>query len=143
MNYYEGDNIGGIAKIRIAFHHDFESFNPAVLKVGKEWLEIPFDEEKANLQLGTDEPDNGTVFGFNGKFSLHRLRPEVNDALRKFLGQFSVLEITDMNAEVYIIGAPGVPVTLKLSGTTGTNYTNENGATYSFETEQSFPHFKA
>ena len=143
MKHYEGDNIGGLAKIRIAFHTDFESFNPEVFKAGKDWLDIPFKEESGQLQPSADDSDNGIVYNYSGKFFIHRLRPEIENELNTYLGQVSVIEITDLNDEVYIIGAPGMPVTLQLGGDTGAKYTSENGAGYQFDIDQMFQYLRA
>lgn len=142
MNFFEGDNIGSLAKLEITLHSNFDNFNPAVLSAGKTWLNIPFKEQTGSLQIETADTENGNVYTYTGDFFINRLRPELAE-LNAYLGQFVVMRITDLNGEVYIIGAPGMPVTLTLAGGTGKKYTSENGASYIFVIEQAFPHYTA
>lgn len=143
MQHFEGNNIGSIAKLEIAFHTDFSSFNPAVLQNGKQWFNILFKEESGFLKINVEETENGLVYSYSGAFFIHRIRPEVVNEVNPYLGQLTVMRITDINGEVYIIGAPGVPVTLTLDAQTGEKYTAENGSNYTFATQQSFPYLMA
>ena len=136
MIQFEGDNIGGIAKVEILFHNDFLSFDPAVPKDGRNWKDIPFKEQTASLDISVEDSENGPVYSFSGKFTLQRLRPELQSELGPHIGQLNVIRVTDMNNEIYIIGAPDMPVTLSHSGSTGSKYINENGITYSYTIEQ-------
>jgi len=142
MNAHEGDNIGGVAKIEIIHAWVPTGFNPVVLPAESDWENIPFKEETANLKIDGSDSENGQLFGYSGGFLLPRMRPEIENAVNKYLGKTSILRITDMNDEIYIIGSPHHPVELKLSGSTGSNYPNENWAGYSYQIEQPMPHFK-
>lgn len=136
---YIGDLIGSIYKLEAAYHTDFSGFAPAEFLAGKGWQEIPFPEENGGLRLSVQETDNGPVHSYSGSVFIHRLRPEVQIALLPFLGQVAVLRVTDMNDQVYIIGAPGLPVTLSLDGGTGDQFTARNGCTLHFSVAQNFP----
>ena len=135
MNYYEGDNIGSLLKVEAAYHTDFSGFNPLSFYTGKSWLEIPFKEQTSALFLKVADTANGLVYGYSGKFFIHHLSDEVDDTLYPYLGQISVLRLTDMNNRVYIIGSPGLPVTMETSTGTGDKYTSENGQEFSFKVD--------
>jgi len=143
MNHFEGDNIGSLLKAEFALHTDFESFNPALFKTGKAWQNLPFKEQSGSFKGGNEDSENGNIFSYEGKFFIHRIREEVRTALHPYLGQHVVLKLTDLNGEVYIIGAPGMPVTLSVSASTGENYSTENGSLFSFAISQAFEYLKA
>ncbi|RYD76892.1 MAG: hypothetical protein EOP55_10495 [Sphingobacteriales bacterium] len=143
MNHFEGDNIGSLLKAEIAHHSDFDNFNPAVFKAGKDWINIPFKEESGSFKGGNEDSDNGQIYSYEGKFFIHRVREEVRKALHPFLGQHGVMRLTDLNGEVYIIGAPGMPVTLTVTAGTGEKYSSENGSLFSFAVVQAFEYLKA
>lgn len=133
-----GDIIGSIYKMEAAHHTDLTGFAPVEFLAGKGWQQIPFAEENGELRLAVQETDNGLVYAYSGTVAIQRLRPEVQLALLPYLGQGSVLRITDMNDQVYIIGAPGLPVNLQLDGSTGQQFTGRNGYTLSFSISQNF-----
>ncbi|MNK53034.1 hypothetical protein D3C87_719850 [compost metagenome] len=143
MELYEGDNIGSLLSVEIAHQADFASFNPAIFKAGKDWVNVPFVPEKARFNLGEEETKNGPLFSYGGDFFLNKLRDEVFTDLHKYIGRKAVLKLTDLNGEVYIIGAPGYPCTLAFDGGTGGNYTDANGGKYQFKTDQPFRFFRA
>lgn len=139
MNYYQGDNIGSLASVEIALHTDFAGFNPVNFLNGKGWTLVPFKDESGNMSFKVDETANGTVYTYAGRFFLQNLRNEVEETLYPFIGQRAVMRLIDMNGRVYIIGAPGTPVTLAVSGGTGDKYASENGQEFSFKSEQIGP----
>ncbi|MCX2473556.1 hypothetical protein OQZ33_04345 [Pedobacter sp. MC2016-05] len=143
MNHYEGDNIGSLLSAEIAHHTDFDNFNPAVFKAGKSWIKIPFKEESGSFKGGNEDSDNGQIYSYDGEFFIHRIREEVRTELHPFLGQHGVLRLTDLNGEVYIIGAPGMSVTLTVSAGTAEKYAGENGSLFSFAISQPFEYLKA
>ncbi|RQO65090.1 hypothetical protein DBR40_24780 [Pedobacter sp. KBW01] len=139
MNHYEGDNFGSLAKVESIEHFNVKSLNPVTLMPGAAWKNIPFKEETGQKRLKTDDTENGTVYNYSGSFFISNIRKEVETELNPFLGQMLMLRVTDMNGLVSIIGAPGMPVTLKKNHDTGKKYTNENGTEFIFEIDQSFP----
>lgn len=143
MDHYEGDNIGSLLKAEFAMHTDFDSFNPVSLKEGKAWTNIPFKEQSGKITGSSEDSENGNIFTYQGKFFIHRIREEVRTELHPYLGQHIVMRLTDLNGETYIIGAPGMPVTLSVTSDTGENYTNENGSLFSFSISQPYEYLKA
>lgn len=142
MNYYEGDNIGSVQRIEIAFYFDFESVRPPVLKSGRSWNNIPFKEGTGEFSISEDDTDNGIVYACSGGFFLPRMREEVDTFMRQFLGAVAVIRVTDMNGDTLILGDLGQGVSISGSGATGQNYTSENGKSYSYKIEQSYPPYR-
>ncbi len=136
MQHYEGNNIGGIQKVEHCPHYGFSGFYPAVLANGYAWAEIPIKPESGALYLKVDDTVHGLLYTYSGPFFLHNQRDEVEDELYPILGTSRILRITDMNGRIYIIGAPGCPVTITLNASTGQRYVDENGAGFSFQVEQ-------
>lgn len=142
MNYYEGDNVGSLAKAEIIEHYKIASFNPAILKPGCTWIEIPIKDQSGKLSIKGTDTDNGTLYSYSGRFYIHNMRDEVDDTLNNFIGKIGVLKLTDMNGRIYIIGAPGMGVNLTIVGDTGQTFVNENGTEYQFSIDQTFPALK-
>lgn len=138
MEYYEGDNIGGLAKIEAIEHNNILSLDPLIIATGSAWFEIPFKEESGRMSPKSEMTANGRVFTYAGRFFLQRLRNEVDIAITPYLDDVAVLRITDMNGRVSIIGAPSTPVTIGESADTGQRYVNENGIEYTFTIDQYF-----
>lgn len=143
MIFFEGDNIGGIQKLEVAHQAYFTGFNPATLAAGKAWAEIPFIPQSAQLQMSEEDSANGTIYEYNLTFAINRVRMELFEQLNIFVGSCTVFRITDMNDDVYIIGAPGYPCTLAATGNTGAQYTDANGMGYKVKNEQPFRFFRA
>ena len=138
MEFFEGNNIGSLKKVEIILRDDIQSLNPLVLKPGKTFTDIPLTSQKNSLSEKTEETENGTVFSYSGKFFVHRIRQEVKEAMRVFLGKRTVMRVTDMNDEVSILGYPGNEVILTLTANTGENYSSQNGTEYNFSVDMSF-----
>lgn len=138
MEHYEGDNIGSIAECLITFPFAFSHF-PGILNSGYTWEKIPFNPGTGNLFLKVADSDNGPVYTYNGGGRVHRMRKEADDMIFEYIVNGGVMKVTDMNGKVYIIGNPDAPVTVSLSGGTGTNYTDENGMDIQFKIEQGEP----
>jgi hypothetical protein len=136
MEFFEGDNIGGLSNIEIIEHFNVRSLVPVELVEGKVFTEVPFKNESGQFKIKEEDTDNGTVYAYSGRFFLHSMRNEVDSGMAKFIGQVSVMRLTDMNGRKYIIGAPGKPVTISKNGDTGQRYTNENGTEFSFQVAQ-------
>ena len=136
MEPYQGDNAGGILSLQIIAHYNVVTLNPLKVLPGTEWTDIPFKEESGQFDPTEKDSDNGTIYGYRGRFFFHRMRDEVTATMKPFIGQKSIIRIKDMNKRTYIIGAPGQPVKITSSGTTGQAYANENGIEYNFEIEQ-------
>lgn len=141
MDFYEGDNIGGILSLDIAFYTDFISIDPAVLKAGAQWTNIPLREESGSFSEQIEYTDNGPVYTYKGGFTLTGMRAADRDELTRYLGAVSILRVRDMNLRYHIIGDLEACVTLSLSGTTGENYTNLNSLAGSFTVEMNHPSY--
>ncbi|HEY0177044.1 MAG TPA: hypothetical protein VGC08_11745 [Pedobacter sp.] len=138
MQHHEGDNIGSIAKFEIIYNSWVSSLGPVTLNPGRAWLAVPFKEQTGQMKVDTEDNVNGTVYNYSGSIYLHNMRDEVDQAMNPFLGQVSMIRVTDMNGRIYIIGAPDFPVTVTSSGDTGKTYVSENGKEYQFKIEQTF-----
>jgi len=143
MEHYQGDNIGSIAKFEITNHYSLSGFNPLTFSPGGSWMSVPFKEQSGELRETTENTENGPLYTYTGSIFLANQRDEVDLIMRTYLGQRSVIRITDMNGRVYIIGSPVLPVTLTSSGETSKTYTGENGKEFQFKVEQNFPALKA
>ena len=139
MEFFEGNNIGGLSSIEIIEHFNIRSLKPLNLVAGKDWTLIPFKDESGQMVIRTADTDNGPVYTYSGRFFIHNMRDEVDQAMENFIGQKSIMRITDMNGRSYLIGAPGKPVTLLPNGDTGQRYVNENGMDFNFNIEQDSP----
>lgn len=137
MNYYEGDNIGSVLSIDIAFIFDFLSVNPISFKPGRSWLKIPFKEGTGEFTISEEDSDNGVIYSCSGGFYLNRMRGEMDTFMRQYIGSISILRVTDMNGEIYILGDMDAGVTISASGGTGQNFTSENGKAYSYRIDLS------
>lgn len=109
---HEGDNIGGIARIEIAHVTDFLGFNPIVFKPTKAFAELPFVPGSGMLKDEENDTKNGAQYSYAGLFAVQRPTSSTENILRPYIGQASVLRITDLNGEVLIIGSPACPVEL-------------------------------
>ena len=138
METFEGNNIGGLSKLEICFHTDLASYNPAVFKAGKAWLDIPFDDESAVLDFNAEETDQGNLYNYTGRVELRKQRPDVKAALYPYIGRNSIIKATDMNGEVSILGAPGLAVKLSAQAKTGAKYIDKNSLTIAFEVQMPF-----
>ena len=136
IKVFEGDNIGSIAHIEIAYHTDFESWEPAKFKTGKSWQNIQITGEMAELKRKTKDDPNGLIFTYSGFFDIHMIRDEVELKLLPFVGKRAVLRITDNNKRVHIIGKPQNPVLLDEESTTGKLFKNKNGYQFNFLVNQ-------
>lgn len=139
MDYFEGNNIGGIASLEVILAQNVTNINPVQLSGGN-WTKIPFKDQSGQYKEATEETVNGTIYTYSGSFMIPCLRDEVNEIMDAFLGRRSMIRIIDMNLRALIIGAPGMPVELTSTGTTSQNYAGENAATYEFKVTQ---HFRA
>jgi hypothetical protein len=138
MDHFEGNNIGSLLKVEICLVNQINGYNPVTFTAGNNWFDIPFDNENAELSISSQDTVNGMVYRYNGSFFLHRLRQEFKEKLSPYLGKRSILRITDMNNEVYILGHPGNPVRLDNSGGTGRRFSSQNGMMYSFSSDMAF-----
>lgn len=143
MTHYEGDNIGSIAEFKIAHTYDLQSFNPITFKNGRKWLDVPFKEQSGNLALKVEETANGLLYVYSGNLAIHNMRDQVDNEMLPFVGSNSVVMITDLNARVYVIGTPSLPVTLTMNAGTGQRYVDENGQEFQFRVEQTAPALRA
>lgn len=134
--FHEGDNIGTLAVVEIAHQEDFLNFDPPLFREGRDWKQIEFLDESGSLSVSHDEDDNGIVFGYSGKFSIKRPTDEEENAMLPYIGQKSIMRLTDHNGRVRIIGLQDCPVTIKMSGSTGTKYTGAPSNDYSFAVDQ-------
>lgn len=143
MNYYEGDNVGSLLKVEFIEHYNLASFNPSVPGPGFDWTDVPLKEQSGVLKVKIEDTDNGKVYTYSGKWNIHNMRDDVDAVMINLVGQISVLRLTDMNGRIYIIGAPGIPVTITINQDTGEKYINENGTEFLFTVEQPFAALKA
>ncbi|WP_285055156.1 hypothetical protein [Pedobacter ginsengisoli] len=139
MEDYQGDNIGGVKSVELIEHYNVIKLNPLTLVPGKIFKEILSKEETGHIDPTEKDSDNGIIYGYRGDLFFHRMRDEVTALMKPYIGQTSIMRVKDMNNRTYIIGAPGAPVTITSSGSTGARYATENGIRYSFEIDQSFP----
>lgn len=138
MEHFEGNNIGGLLSIEICLHKIPTGYNPVTFPSGHNWLNIPFNTETGELNPDAKDSENGNIHSYAGRFFLHRLRPEFKEQLNIFLGKRSILRLTDMNGETYIIGSPDCPALLELNSGTGRKFASTNGAEYIFKCEMPF-----
>jgi hypothetical protein len=143
MNYYEGDNLGSLSKIEVIEHYRLVGNAPLQLAPGAAWFEIPFKEESGKLNLKSIPSDNGRIYTYSGRFYFNRMRSEIDQAMGPYLNDTAVFRLTDMNGEVYIIGAPGSPATISENGDTGQKFVNENGTEFTFSIDQPYRALKA
>lgn len=139
ITHYEGDVIGGIAKLEIAYHWDFTQFYPAVFAAGKDWKEIEALPETGELKYKAEETEHGPLYSYSGSFSVLKLSESVETAILPYIGESSILRITDNNGRIFIVGLPGAPVSLALSAGTGRKYTSQNSFDFDFSVEQVRP----
>ena len=136
VTVFEGDNIGSIARLEIAYHTDFESWDPATFKSGKSWQSIEIGGKTAELRRKTKDDPNGIIYIYSGFFDVHMIRDEVELNLMPYVGKRTVLRITDSNGRVYIIGNIHNPVTLEEESTTGKLFKDKNGYQFNFLVNQ-------
>lgn len=136
-SFYEGDNIGGLASISIAYHTDFSKWNPAEFLPGKSWQKFELVSE-AELKCRTKDSPNGVIYIYSGFFDIHRVRNQ-DESLIKFVGNRAVLRIENNNGEIYLIGHPDNPVTIDEEFTTGKLPKNKNGYQFNFSVNQISP----
>ncbi|MFN8406979.1 MAG: hypothetical protein U0X71_05805 [Sphingobacteriaceae bacterium] len=139
VTVFEGDNIGSVARLEIAYHTDFESWDPATFKSGKSWQSIEITGETAELKRKAKDDPNGIVYTYSGFFDVHAIRDEVELNLMPYVGKRAVLRLTDSNGRVYIIGKPQNPIALEEESTTGKLFKNKNGYQFNFLVSQTSP----
>jgi hypothetical protein len=139
MEFYEGDNIGGISALALIEHFNVKSINPLVLVPGKGWKDIPFKDQTGQMLEKSDDSDNGTIYSYGAKVFVHNQRNEVDLELNPFIGQVAIAKVIDMNGRTRIIGSPDAPINFQKSADSGQRYVSENGTEFTFKIEQSFP----
>lgn len=136
MEIYEGDNIGGIAELELAFTFAFSSFFPAVMRPGASWDRIAFDS--GSMSVKTSEADNGPVYNYAVAVRVHNMRDDVDAVIGKYIAAGCVARVVDLNGRVYLLGSPDMPVSLVVSGGTGEKPTDENGIDIKLSIEMGF-----
>ncbi|WP_316743404.1 hypothetical protein [Pedobacter antarcticus] len=143
MQEHQGNNIGSIAAFEITHQLDLIGFNPVTFIPGLSWTKVPFREQGGRIKEVIEETENGMLCTYTGSIILPCMRDDVDLVMDKYLGQKSVVRITDMNGRIYIIGAPGLPVEIGSTGDTGENFTNENAKQFEFKIAQPFKAMRA
>ncbi len=131
INVFEDDNIGSIAVIEIANRTDFINLNPVKFIQGKSWKNIEFTGD-AELKRKTKDDINGIIYTYSGFFEIQSIRDEVELNLIPYVGKQAILQLTDNNGRVYIIGQLNNPVTLEEDSTTGKLIKSKNGYQFNF-----------
>jgi hypothetical protein len=131
-------NIGSIQKLELVMHNQLSDYAPVVLNAGVAWLEIELLPDNASLLLTAEDTENGMLFTYRVNAAHTVLRDEVEDLLNPFLGQRSIVRVTDMNDRVYILGMPGTPCAFTYNGNTGNNPTEQNGYAINIQVAQPF-----
>lgn len=138
MNPSATDNIGSLTSIEIAHHHDFISWNPAILVPTKLWQRVDFSGE-AELKRKTKDTPHGPIYMYSGYFDILKICNEVEKVLLKFIGRRAILRIEDSNSQVYLIGEPNNPISLDEESSTGKLPKAKNGYQFNFSVSQTRP----
>lgn len=133
---FTGDNIGGLSMIEIAHVNDVKEFPPLKFKPNCFWRGIDFHPISGLMKEEINETDNGMTYSYAGAFKIHNKKANIDSFLDRFLGQVSILKITDMNGFCQVIGSNNYPVQLIRSSDTGSSPTDMNHYNYSFSITQ-------
>lgn len=139
FEFYEGDNVGGIATLQIAHITDFAGFAPIQFKSGKGWKEIELYPDSGLLKSDVQHGDQGTSYNYAGSFKIHHQNRKTEKILDKYIGPVSIFRITDLNRYTQVIGSPSEPVTLSRSADSGSKTTDLNHNQFSFSVAQLNP----
>lgn len=135
-NQYEGDNIGGIAKLEIAHVQDFKSFNPVSFHPNKFWKEITFHPNSGLLKDEVNDSDHGQYYSYAASVKITHRDKELEQIIDRLIGQCSVIRVTDMNGYRQVIGSPEAAVLITRSGDTGSAPTDVNQYILNFTVSQ-------
>lgn len=137
---YEGSLIGSILKVDIAHKNDFLNFNDQeiLFRQNRDWKEIEITDETGMLSFSELDTEHGELVRFQGEFALHGPIKIISVKIRPYIGRKSVLRITTLNKEVFILGDPNNPVLITSTGDTGKRYIDRSQMDYSFSVDQPF-----
>lgn len=133
---WNGDNIGGVAKIELAFVTDFAGFRPVVFKHGVDWRKIDFLPGTALVSEDIQDTEHGLMYSYAGVFKIHRLSVLESREISRYFGQKTVFKITDLNGIEMIIGSPISPCEFLQKGSTGSKPTDMNHKEYTVSVSQ-------
>lgn len=137
---HEGSSIGSFFKLEIAHKNDFLNFNiqEILFRENRNWKEIEITDETGMLSFSQLDSEHGELVRFQGEFSLHGPIKSISEKIRPYIGRKSVLRITTLNREVFVLGDPNNPVLITSSGDTGKRYVDRSQMDYSFSVDQPF-----
>lgn len=134
LSIFEGDSIGSFYKAEIAHINDFlnMSADEVLFRGGRDWKELEITDETGNISFTEAETANGTIAQYSGGFGFHGPIQSISKVMRPYVGRKSVLRLTSLTDEVFILGDQFNPVTISSSADTGTRYINRPQINYSF-----------
>lgn len=122
----EDDNVGSLRAIDMALARNLSSVNPVTFNAGYDWLEIDFLPESGRLQDGSRDTPQGTEYNYAATFVFNKQNVALYNAFKPFIGILGVVQVTDSNGLVRILGTPKNPVTIAHDADTGTGYSSLN-----------------
>lgn len=136
MKLHSGENIGGVSRYEICHINDLISVNPLRFKNGKWWQIIEHLPQSGQFKDDEQETDHGITYTYAGTFKRHfpSKKDEIN--FSRFIGQCSIMRITDLNGNKRIIGTLDTPVLISRSGDRGAKPSDMAGNEFKFSVTQ-------
>lgn len=134
ISIFEGDSIGSILSLQIAHKNDFLNFNESeiLFRENRDWKDLEFTDETGEFSFNENENEHGELSTCSGVFGFHGPIQSIAKVMRPYLGRKSVLKITSLTKETFIIGHPENPVLIGSTGGTGKKYIDRPIVEYRF-----------
>lgn len=136
MKLHSGENIGGVARFEFCHIEDIISVNPFRFKNGKWWEIIEHLPQSGQLKDDEQETDQGITYTYAGTFKRHF--PSKKDELlfSRYIGECSIIRITDLNGMKRVIGTLDTPVLISRAGDRGAKPSDMAGNEYKYSVTQ-------
>ena len=126
VSYSEGNNVGGVREILMAFFGFFTTLNPVTFKPGYGWTNMEFLPDAASCKYTAADDDNGTTHSYSLVFGFNKQSVAMYNAFAQYTRQTGICKFTDNNGLTLILGTLKNRVTIKQEGDTGAAPTNAN-----------------
>jgi len=136
MKLHNGENIGGISRFEFCHIDDLISVNPLRFKNGKWWEIIQHLPQSGQFKDDEQETDQGITYTYAGTFKRHF--PSKKDELffSRYIGECSIIRVTDLNGIKRIIGTLETPVLISRSSDRGAKPSDMAGNEFKYSVTQ-------
>lgn len=123
----EENNVGSLSAIWLALAYQVATINPFAFIGAFAWLIVDYLPESAQVTESSAIVDGGTEWTYQLVFAVNMLNADMLATAKLYIGQFGIIQYTDNNGLVRLLGRKDNPVTITIDTDTGLQYISQNG----------------